>query len=430
MGINIQTDLTGIDNSKESQNAFTTAFNNGTKIFDDIQQGREKATVNKLYGESLKQDGTLDTNKLTQGLASTGLGAKIPELLKQAQANEIQQLNIAKGKVEKSQSQLALIGQVMGDITTVDDYKKGIETLKSQGIDTSNYPDALDDNDATKKSQFAAKNAMSYQEKLDLAYKNSEIAARREKYQLDREEAKAEAESKASREQADNDFRNRQQTETERHNTVSEQNAANKANEMTPYQQDQIAMKRDKAEQDNATKISDTELAYGNANAKLQRTQSLLNNPALKKINIFSNAVGALGNSTGLYNTEVGTLQAEIESKVNDAVGLLKENAKGVQTDKDELTMAKSLVEAHANKDPVAMEKALTRMAENEQRIVNKHKADLDTFKKWKPNDSGITRSQPSTKPSLKEMQAKYPANLSEGQKAHLDAKFKAQGYE
>jgi len=406
MAVNIQTDTSLVNNYADNQNAFNNAYDTTTKRLDAIQTGREKATINKLYGESLNSDGTLDTNKLTQGMASTGLGANIPALLQQKQEQELNGLKLGKAKIDQSLSHLGIIGQVMGSVTNKDEYNKGLSTLQEQGVDVSKYPQVTTDEEAKKNASFASNNAISASDKVANDYKNSELFTRLQKYQTELETANKKQEWEQSKfAQSDATTRRGQDMTAKNRNTP------------TPYQQDMLAEKQDKRERESTTKKAEIEQQLGNAQATLGRTQALLNNPALSKVGVLSNALGSVTSAVG-YPTEVGSFQNELNSKIEEAKLVIKAEQKGTQTDKDELNIAKSLIAAQANKDPVALKKALEAIADREQRAVTKNKTVLDSF----------GSSNVSSKPTIQSLVDKLPSGVSEVDKADYIEHLKAKG--
>lgn len=444
MSVNIQTDTGLVNNYADNQNAFNTAYDTTTKRLDAVQTGREKATVNKLYGEALNADGTLDTNKLTQGMASTGLGANIPELLQQKQEQELNTLKLGKAKVDQSLSHLGIIGQVMGGVTTVEEYNKGLNILKSQGVNVDNYPKVTTDEEAKKNASFAASNAVSAGDKLDNEYKNSEVNSRLMKYELD---AKKDAKEQEWKEKTFTTTSG----ETARHNRATEQyqqeqNRIKAENEGKPNESQQYNMetKYDTAEKERKVKLVEIEKDLGDLEANNKETKDLLGSGVLSgktyiEPGLFGNLVADAGNAgylPFLPDTELGKFRIALGKKIKSAKLAVMAGQKGAQTKEDAQAIEDSITGINAVRSPKELTTLLITIDNAEQRINKQLNAQKSIFSAEtpKPNfmsenpGSSNTTSQPA-KPSLSAIQAKYPPDITPDEKKHLDDVYMSKGY-
>lgn len=413
------------DLASSFQNAFNAAYNTGQTISKDIQQGREKATLNKLYGAALRPDGTIDQNKLTQGLAEAGMGASIPEAYAKQQETQLNTYKVAKAKVDQSLSQLGIVGQVMGDVKSVSDYNQGLETLKAQGVDVSRYPTPASDEDAAKNASFAASNAISASDKLSNDYKQSELYTRLKKYETELTTA-----------QQKTDIQQQQfgvtSGETARHNLAMEEQkqaetvakAAETAAKPPVLSEGEKITQKKQAEQNAAL---ESELAKNKRlTEELTRTTDVNGKSVNRLEYLVDQSLGSapeaavkqgLGKLTGMA-TEAGTATKELEMAAARILSTIP-YPPGAQSEK-ELQARKQQVGEIANPNiPIATRKALLKDLLNYASDFEQTQSKLL---------KSPTSNAPVEKPSIQSLVDRLPPGTTEEQKAYYIAQLKSRG--
>jgi len=369
MPVNQQTDTSLVNNFAATQNAFNNAYTTTVANMDAIRKGRESATVNKLMSEAVDPaTGTFDKNKLIGGLASVGLGSEIPTQLANIQSNEINNLKVAGAKIEASQQQLGLIGQLFGGITTKVEYDNAKARAQELGIDVSRYPDATDDASAASFGKTASSNAVSASDKLDFEYKNSELYTRMEKYK----QQDALAQSKLTQDEAQ--FNQDQQTKQENQQALREDRQANREDRQTARQEALEAKKEAAANKPMPVgyakqyqELLDKEAAH---NSNIARANDLLIDPALENVNLVTGKVAGVQNWLGA-DSETSRYVAKLQSGIKEIVNEDLRLNKGAQTDKDYVNSKDALLSATNQNNPALIKQALGNYMAQQKRLMS-----------------------------------------------------------
>lgn len=410
------------DTSSAFNSGFREAFNTSQTISKDIQAGREKATLNKLYGEALNPEGQLDTNKLTQGLASSGLGARIPELLSQQQDAEIGKLKIGKATIDQSLSHLGIIGQVMGSVTNKSDYLQGLSTLKEQGIDVSKYPNAMTDDEAKQTASFALNNAISASDKLQNDYKNSELFTRLQKYQTELEtsarkeniqQQQFQQQQETVRRGQDISSADRSLALEDRRMLAEEKKAATKSTELNKPMPASYAKQY--------SEITDKETGQA---GNISKIDELLSNPALEKLTPINAATANLQNIWSATTSDVSKYAAELKSGVANIINEDLRLNKGVQTDKDWSRAKDALIKSTSVGNPEIIKQALGNYKEQQARLLASTQKNKELIERQFPYQTTGTMPTTETTKSLASQLSKIPADIDsatlEAYKQHL----------
>lgn len=123
--------------------------------------------LNAVYGAAISPDGSIDRTKLYSGLATGGLGAKLPAVQQQFATADKSARDAEKVQLENAKARIDLFGQGLGAAKDQSSWDAGRQLLAKSGVDISAVPTQFTPQDA----EAARNHALTVSQQLDQVWK-------------------------------------------------------------------------------------------------------------------------------------------------------------------------------------------------------------------------------------------------------------------